>query len=192
MLLSCGTLPYQLKNQNFITGNNKGILICSLRMAYYGLGRMPSPSYYFRQVGGEEAIRMAMFGLPVPKKEVEGRKECEVLIFELPAGEYELVNWNLFFNMGIIQYDKSPVQPFSMPFTVAPDAINYLGEFCIEDYIMRVADMGERDLRIANANEPSLSSLPIIKREMHCKSGCSKEVKTSNEFFYLPIIPVAK
>ena len=133
---------------------------------------------------------MTMFGLAVPKEEVENRRQCEVLIFELPAGEYELVNWDLFFR--IIQYNKSPAQPFSMPFRVEPDAINYLGEFCVKDYILQIADKSERDLRIANANEPSLSGLPIKKHEMHCNSGCSKEVRTSNEFFYLPMVPVAK
>ena len=123
---------------------------------------------------------MTMFGLAVPKEEVENRRQCE----------YELVNWDLFFR--IIQYNKSPAQPFSMPFRVEPDAINYLGELCVKDYILQIADKSERDLRIANANEPSLPGLPIKKHEMHCNSGCSKEVRTSNEFFYLPMVPVAK
>ena len=192
-LSSCATLPYQLKDRNFETGKDKGILICSVREVKYSMLRYPSSSYDVRRIGGNENFDLKLNGLSVPKQEIKTGVDCEVLIFELPAGVYEMYRWDLFFNMGLIQYHKEPLNHFSIPFTIEPDSISYIGELAVEDYILRIVDENQRDVRIAFEHEPSISKLKILKPKMSCQSGCSNEVKTTDEFYYVPIIiPIPK
>jgi hypothetical protein len=177
-----------------------------------------SPSYHIRKRGDTEIFSIHMRGISVPEEKADDEKLCKVVVFELPAGEYELFHWNLFYNYGLIQFDKKPKDEFSIPFTIKPDSINYIGELTIDiipetssktlsdvgpygnavdpknsqiyKYIMGIVDRSPRDLEIAAEKEPSISTLPIFKCSMPCKNGCLRETKTANGFFYFPIVVV--
>ena len=186
-LTSCAPLPYVFKARTYVPGQNKGLLVCSVKTDKSTLGSI-NPSYYIRKKGTDERLRIHLDGLSVPKEEVENGKYCNIVIFELPAGNYELFHWNLFYNYGLIQYERQPKEEFSIAFSVKPDSINYIGELTIDHYVMRIANRKDRDIKIAIEEEPSISSLPVVKYDMPCEAGCSRKIETTNEFFYLPIV----
>lgn len=217
-LSACAPLPYYyFENRTYARGQDKGLLLCSVKMNESDNGSI-NPSYYIRKIGDTEKFRIHMRGIPVPEEKAGDEKLCKVVVFELPAGEYELFHWNLFFNYGLIQFDKEPKDEFSITFTIKPDSINYIGELTIDikpetssktqsdvgpygnavdpknsqinKYIMEIVDRSARDLEIAADKEPSISTLPIFKCNMPCKNGCLRETKTTNGFVYLPIVVV--
>lgn len=187
---SCSTtMPYQFVNKEYTPGSEKGILLCSVKSVSYGtLIGMPSPRYFFRKIDDPKNVNFQTWS--TSKGRIEKGEYGYLGIYELPTGKYEMYHWNLFFNLGLIQYDKQPDQEFSLPFEIKSDCINYIGEFIVKDYIMSITDESDRDVKLAIEQAPSLANLPVISHEMNCVSGCSSQVKMANGFFYIPYIPV--
>lgn len=52
-----------------------------------------------------------------------------VLIASLPAGKYEIYNFDVFYNAGTVQKNFSSKRPFSIPFEVKPGTTAYLGNY---------------------------------------------------------------
>lgn len=52
-----------------------------------------------------------------------------VLIASLPAGSYEIYNFDVFYNAGTVQKNFSSKRPFSIPFEVKPGTTAYLGNY---------------------------------------------------------------
>lgn len=52
-----------------------------------------------------------------------------VLIQSLPPGDYEIFNFDIFFNAGTVQTNFSSREPFSIPFTVKAGETTYLGNY---------------------------------------------------------------
>jgi hypothetical protein len=52
-----------------------------------------------------------------------------VLVQSLPPGEYEIYNFDIFFNAGTVQNNYSSRAEFSIPFTVKPGEMTYLGNY---------------------------------------------------------------
>lgn len=98
-----------------------------------------------------------------------------VAVHSLPAGEYEIYNFDVFFNGGMIQTNFGSRQDFSIPFTITPGKAVYLGDFTavgmtgnnIFGMSVRngayfiVSDKQERDLPVARAKMPALGSVEI-------------------------------
>lgn len=51
------------------------------------------------------------------------------VILSLPAGKYEIYNFDVFYNAGTIQKNFSSKRPFSIPFEVKPGITAYLGNY---------------------------------------------------------------
>jgi len=56
-------------------------------------------------------------------------EEGVVLVQSLPAAEYEIFNFDIFFNAGTVQKNFSSREPFSIPFTVEVGKTTYLGNY---------------------------------------------------------------
>ena len=52
-----------------------------------------------------------------------------VELLRLPAGEYEIYNFDVFENLGMAQTNYSAKKEFSIPFTIKPNEATYLGEY---------------------------------------------------------------
>lgn len=52
-----------------------------------------------------------------------------VLVNSLPAGDYEIYNFDVFFNGGTVQKNFGSRADFSVPFTVKPGQVTYLGNY---------------------------------------------------------------
>ena len=64
------------------------------------------------------------------KPDYQDSKETGVvLVKSLPAGKYEIYNFNIFLNMGMTQSNFSSRVPFSIPFTVKAGQVTYLGNY---------------------------------------------------------------
>ncbi|WP_440906509.1 hypothetical protein ACMZOO_19250 (plasmid) [Catenovulum sp. SX2] len=51
-----------------------------------------------------------------------------VFIFSLPAGKYSFYNFRLYQSNGYVNQNWSSKEPFSIPFEVKPNFVNYVGE----------------------------------------------------------------
>ena len=64
------------------------------------------------------------------KPDYQDAKETGVVIVKsLPAGKYEIINFNIFLNMGMTSSNFSSRAPFSIPFTVKAGQVTYLGNY---------------------------------------------------------------
>jgi hypothetical protein len=98
-----------------------------------------------------------------------------VAVHSLPAGEYEIYNFDVFFNGGMIQTNFGSRQDFSIPFTIIPGKAVYLGDFMAVSmtgnnifgmsvrngaYFV-ISDKQGRDLPIAKAKVPLLGNVEV-------------------------------
>ena len=183
-LNACIKQPYELYENQFTKGLQKGILVCSILTP--GLTR-PIPSYYIRHLDSNESIRIygkntssSQSMLSIKKSQADGIGPGIVKILELPAGKYELFTWDLFYNLGLVQSTTKPKREFSMPFEVKPDTINYIGQLLVNQGILYISDKSERDIKILLKSYPSLSELPINYIKLKCVSGCNGGVEKNN------------
>ncbi len=151
-LNACIKQPYELYENQFAKGFQKGIVVCSIITP--GLIR-PIPSYYIRHSGSNEFIRIygkntaySQSMLSIEKLQADGIGPGIVKILELPSGKYELFKWDLFYNLGMVQRTDKPKREFSMPFEVKPDTINYIGQLVLNNGIFCISDKSERDIKI--------------------------------------------
>ena len=78
--------------------------------------------------------------------------------FVLPKGEYEFYNFDLFTNLGIIQNNYGAKHDFSIPFTITPGQINYVGEikFSADSSLFVISNQKDRDLPLFKEKFPNL------------------------------------
>lgn len=107
-----------------------------------GLGAMNGGAAYssydlrFRRIDGAQTESVGRFTfLPnnvfsSKKPDYQNSQETGVvLVKSLPAGKYEIFNFNIFLNMGMTQTNFSSKEPFSIPFTVKAGQVTYLGNY---------------------------------------------------------------
>jgi hypothetical protein len=80
-----------------------------------------------------------------------------LVVIELPAGSYEL------YNIITVGARVTPTEPFSVPFTIEPGRVLYLGNAnviignSLSGFTLRVTDRSEQDLRLFFERYPRLS-----------------------------------
>lgn len=98
-----------------------------------------------------------------------------VAVHSLPAGDYEIYNFDVFFNGGMVQTNFGSRQDFSIPFTIKPGKATYIGDFTAvgitgnnifglpvrNGAYFIVSDKQGRDLPVAREKMPSLGSVEI-------------------------------
>jgi hypothetical protein len=191
VLTSCSIKqPYELYT-DYTPNDNSGIIVCSVLSPWEGI-TLPIPSFYIRKTGTTETIRV--FG-----RDTMGQSALKlktdigigfVKILNLPAGNYEIFDWEQYFNIETGEWIIKPKQNFSAPFTVKPNAINYLGQFYISHGIFYHAHEAERDTNLAKKQQPSLANLPVDIQNIKCVSGCNVEAEKGNESFNFMLAPV--
>ena len=66
---------------------------------------------------------------PTKKDFIENDSHGFVSVRNLPQGEYEIYNFDVFENLGLIQTHYKAKNDFSIPFSVSTGKITYLGEY---------------------------------------------------------------
>jgi len=88
----------------------------------------------------------------------------------MPPGDYEIFNFQIFYNAGNVQKFFSSKQEFSIPFSVRPGSTTYIGEYLVAGVFGRnffgmslpgggyfiISNKGDRDMAIAKRKEPAL------------------------------------
>ena len=197
VLLICSSLvfsctvrqPFEVYDGRIATGSDTGILVCSVAHTRYGIAR-PDPSYYIRRLGTKESIRIwghnKLYEMTPDFTDDAGPGVVKVL--QLPAGQYEIFTWGLFFNFGLSQWYESSKQPFSVPFEVKPNTLNYIGQLALTNYSLDFAERSGRDIKIAVSRMDSLQGLPVDKQDLKFVKGSGSEVQRSVETIQTPPI----
>lgn len=190
LLNGCAAIwQYELRKKQFTRNVNKGILVCSVIHARYGITR-PTPSYYIRRIGKNEEIRIygynsitqSIFAI---SGDVKDKGPGIIKIMELPAGKYEIFKWQLFFNYGMSQVTETTKNEFSIPFIIKPDTINYIGQLALRDYRLICTDQSERDISKAYTKNSSLKNLETYKQILKVKTEF-EEVEESDHVIHAP------
>lgn len=171
LLASCSFQSrYSVKDDSFINSAEDGVIVISVETPFYGMAK-PKPKFHVRNMGGRPFYTILSTYSSAASS--YGFGGGFVTTLRLPAGEYEIFKWDLFFNVGLAQWYKHSDWLFSIPFKVVPGKINYLGEICLDDYKFRFRNMQDRDLEIALKNYPFLKKGEVIYSPLSCKD-CSQ------------------
>ena len=111
------------------------------------------------------------------------REQGVVMIKSLPAGEYEIYNFSVYFNTGTLEKTFSSREDISIPFTVKPGVTAYLGNYQANGLsgknfigvslpagaVFVVEDRLGGELKLAQSKEPGVSAetntfLPDVER----------------------------
>ena len=100
---------------------------------------------------------------PMKKDFVDNDSHGIVVSYAMPAGDYEIYNFDVFNNLGLIQTNYSAKEDFSIPFSIKPKQTTYLGEYIAYSIggstggvIFIVKNEMPRDIRIAKRKLPDL------------------------------------
>lgn len=173
-------------------------------MVAVGIGTHPRSLYdrftlLFREAGGtaekkgeEGWLSYYRGGFTRPKHDYENKEEVGVVVMaSLPPGKYEVHNFSAYFNAGTGTSTFSSREPFSIPFTVVPGQVTYLGNYEAVDVKGRnfigmpvmagvyfvVQDKQERDIEALRKRMPNLPSQTI---------NAVPDVQQLNNPFFLP------
>ena len=181
--------PLAVKDDSFIGGNEKGVIVISVRRPFYGLA-LPTPTYRLRSTEQTFISILAHNSKSATPFNESGLGFVETL--ELPAGSYEIYNWQLFFNLGLSQWYERATVTVSIPFRVEAGKLNYLGEIALDNYVFKFRDMRERDLKIAFGNYPFLEKAELVYYPPSCTEPCIVRGTKRDQTIQIPIIPPAK
>lgn len=154
-----------------------------------GIGAASGTEYYsysflFRKVGVEpkdpekpEVGRLDYFQTNIfSRQEPDYQEESEegvVLVCSLTPGDYEIYNFDVFYNGGTYQVNYSSKHPFTIPFSVSTGGVVYLGNYQANSIGRNLFGMSaggavfvvnsrlERDLKIAQKKDPTIPSKVI-------------------------------
>ncbi|MHC1727237.1 MAG: hypothetical protein AB9866_14725 [Syntrophobacteraceae bacterium] len=145
-------------------------------------------SYYMRTIGTNENIRIwghnKLFEMSSDFEDEAGPGVVKIL--QLPAGNYEFHMWDLFYNLGLSQGHQYPKKPFSIPFEVKSDTINYLGQITLKNYSLVFDDRAGRDIDIAISRNPGMRSMPVFKQDLKQVKSPQAEVGRTDETVQMP------
>ncbi|MEQ1773807.1 MAG: hypothetical protein ABL891_08490 [Burkholderiales bacterium] len=92
-----------------------------------------SYTFVFRRIGEQETGHLTYFqNNQMRARETDYRTNDEagiVYVANIPAGNYEIINFSVFLNSGVYQSAYSSRKPFSIPFTVRAKEAVYLGNY---------------------------------------------------------------
>ena len=169
-LSSCAYIrPQEKVNESFIGDKEKGAVVISVKRSWYGIAS-PNPSFVFREKEGG-AIGILYNSPTAIKFDKDGTGFIETLV--LPAGRYEIFKWDLFFNLGTIYWYEHSAHDFSIPFTVEPGKINYLGEITLDKYDFRFSDARERDFGFLYEIYPNFRNVATTWTVLACEGSCA-------------------
>jgi hypothetical protein len=66
---------------------------------------------------------------PSKKDFIDNDSHGAIISFAMPAGDYEIYNFDIFENLGLRQTNYKARQDFSIPFSIRPGTTTYLGEY---------------------------------------------------------------
>lgn len=159
------------------TGKDAGHLI-------FGFGAGPGTSYssytlYFRNkatgaVGTQMYLQQTLFTAPSRDFDDSGENGL-VAIQRIPAGEYEIYNFNAYLNGGLMQSNFKSREDFSIPFTISPGKATYIGDFTANKITGKnlfgmtvsggvyfvLSDKQSRDIPIAKRKVPDLGTIEV-------------------------------
>lgn len=136
----------------------------------------------FRRIGNEESDRFVYFQRNMFYSEgndyESGAETGVVNVRKLAPGEYEINNVDIFFNNGYVQKNFYLPEDISIPFTVAPGEVTYLGNFQANKVtgenvlgmtlpagaFFVVTDREEDDIRIAEQKHPDIEG-KVVQNE---------------------------
>lgn len=173
-------------------------------VAALSLGARPTSAYQsftllFRKAGAADAQPAGRFTyfhsnfFSKQKKDYDTREEQGAVVsVALPPGDYEIYDFEIFLNAGTVQNTYRSRRPFSIPFTVAPGKLTYLGSYQAYDVrgrnflglpvpagaVFVVRDRHESDLRLLNARIPDLPSEIVNATPAAAKLGSPAFVNT--------------
>ena len=155
-----------------------------------------SYKFLFRTVD-KKAENMVGYWAPFFLKKHKGDFENDrsigtVELLRLPPGEYEIYNFDIFMNLGLIQTNYKAKTDFSIPFIVKPNEATYIGEYIADNlghnfidasiggaYFI-ISDKKARDVEIVNNNNPNIEFIHVSNAVPSVdKIGCP--LLTANE-----------
>ncbi len=175
---------YGLKDTSFLTEKKTGVLVLSVR---YSSGIRIS--YQIRKTDRSILTGISRYSKSAKSFRQDGSGFVEVL--ELPPGEYEIHDWELFYNFGYFQWYERPKKEFIIPFEVQAGRVNYLGEIALERYTFKFRDMRQRDLGIVYKTYVDLKSAEVLYQPLECRTGCDSDPQRERgDVLFMPPPPL--
>ncbi len=127
LLFGCTSTPNIKSDYNLDSNSSKGIMLASISYVggYSGYAVSLSDSSKTENWTIQFGEGMALIPIP-PKGDYSSYgKKGELFAIELPSGEYQIDEWNVFSGYATI----SPVTPISIEFKIEPGKATYIGNF---------------------------------------------------------------
>lgn len=160
---------YALKDLEGVKTNKTGVVVLSINNKPYGVST-PTLSLSIRKNNGSHFTNISKYSNSA--KELSYFNDNFVEFLEFPAGEYEIYTWSLFFNHGIVDWNEHSKSHLSIPFTVEPGKINYLGEISLVNYKYIFNNAKKRDMDIVYESLPELKNIQVITHKLSCVKNC--------------------
>ncbi len=153
-------------------GGNEGIVVVSLRQETTRNFRYSNVSFYFRDMNRTIQSRVAYFkGSPL----IPSASSKPLKIYTLPAGQYEFFGYSMFIGSPVGTTEFKQREEFSIPFTVKPGQVTYLGEIRLVPVLGRnifgiailgggyfvLSDQRQLDMVLLRQDYPNLASSPV-------------------------------
>lgn len=164
------TQKYEITKNNPVTNfpSEYAIVVGSFTM----MSEVYTREVSFRRIGAKDRYYISQ-GLTFERNDFKGIIDGigMVYAYAVPAGEYEIFDYRLYFNDGFVSKTWTPNEAFSIPFTLTPGSVTYIGDIeTIPTYgrnflgievegggYFKISDQSVRDLPILKARFPDIA-----------------------------------
>lgn len=158
---------------------NEGMIVASMVQDRSGWTRYSNVSFWFRDKDGNNRGRVA-YSPSLPGFNVGQSERDIVKVYKLPAGQYEFFDFSMFIGSPVGTTDFSAREEYSIPFTVKPGQVTYLGEIKLIPRTGRnifglpipggghfiLSDQRSRDMALLRENYPNLAAARVEFRPL--------------------------
>jgi hypothetical protein len=160
-------------------GGNEGIIVASMVQDRSGWTSYSNVGFLYRDKDGNNRGRVA-YSAGLPGFNVGQRESDIVKVYKLPAGQYEFYDFDMFIGSPVGTTEFSAREEYSIPFTVKPGQVTYIGEIKLIPRTGRnifglpipgggrfiLSDQRSRDMALLRANYPNFAAARVEHRPL--------------------------